>query len=115
MSSYVKIIALVGLIGVSFSCGYKWRDYQIVQERLHQEEIDKEANKAFLKGQTELLDKMNQSLKEFDRGNKVNEKTIIKEKTKTVFRNVCVSDDYVRMFNETSESGKSQLPSETKR
>lgn len=114
MSSYVKVVALVALIGVSFSCGYKLRDYQIVQERLHQEQIDKASKEAFLQGQSVLVDKMNQSLKEFDRGNKVNEKTIIQEKTKTVFRNICSTDEYVRMFNEASENGKSKLPRNTK-
>lgn len=111
---YVKILAIVAVVVASFSGGYKWKDYQVTQEKLQKEVLEKETNKAFLQGQEHILDKMNQSLKEFDRGNKVNEKTIIQEKTKTVFRNICSTDEYVRMFNEASEAGKSKLPRNTK-
>lgn len=104
MSPKVKLIAIVVALVLSFGGGYtvaKW----------HQDSIElaaqKAADKASTKFQTEQKDiaqDVMASLDQWKNSNVQIQQKVIHEKLQPVFSNVCVSDEYVRLFNQQTNS-----------
>ena len=92
---------IVFLVGVGVWGGYSYRDYQVAEAELNNEKLISVAKDAYQEG----------LVKDVLAKNKHTKEVLTYEKTKPEFYNVCVTDNYVRVFNEQSEQYIQKLPS----
>lgn len=107
----IKIISAFVLLitGCYFSYqqGYDARDKLVVSDKLVQAKNEQERQKAQQDIATEVL----KGLSDWKENTQTIVENTIHEKTKPVFINICASDDYVRMFNDTVTAAETRLSS----
>lgn len=102
---------IVFLVGAGVWGGYSYRDYQVAEAELSNEKLISVAKDAYQEGLVTLSTNYKNDLKDVLAKNKDTKEVLTYEKTKPEFYNVCVTDNYVRVFNEQSEQYIQKLPS----
>lgn len=107
----MKGYIILGAVLISFILGYKISSW-------HQDSIELVAERAAIKSgesyqqdQKDLASRVITSLDEWKESNRGTNETIIREKVKPVFYNVCVSEPYVKLFNDATNNYQRQADS----
>lgn len=106
------LIAVVVSLALAFTAGWKASSWHQDSIELTAQKAADKASKQFQTEQTNLAADVINSLDEWRKGNVQIQERVIHEKLQPVFSNVCVTDEYVRLFNEqtnrlsSSGSGK---------
>lgn len=107
-----KYYIFAALIVISFIGGYTVSNWHHDSIDLVAEKAAKKASDQFQVDQTQIADNVQKSLDDWRKSNVIVQEKITREKLQPVFSNVCVTDDYIGMFNEqtnkfsSSGSGK---------
>lgn len=102
---------IVFLVGAGVWGGYSYRDYQVAEAELNNQKLISVAKDAYQEGLVTLSTNYKNDLKDVLAKNKHTKEVLTYVKTKPEFYNVCVTDNYVRVFNEQSEQYIQKLPS----
>lgn len=108
-----KIIAVVVAVVISFGSGItvaNWHHDSV--ELVAQKAADKVADK-FSGDQQSIADGVIKSLDSWKENNVQIKESIIREKLQPIFTTQCVTDDYVRMFNEQTNGKRTGSASES--
>lgn len=106
-SVLITVVATVLVLGAgAYTCyqaGYKARVNEERQERLDDAELEQQR----LKAQQELASDVLRGLADWSQNTKIVE--IRHEKTNTIFRNKCLTEQYQRMYNERVTEAETRL------
>lgn len=104
MPTHVRMFIFAILLGLSFTSG-------VVVTNWHQDSVELAATKAaakvsdkFQHDQKDIADDVTKSLDQWKQNNVIVQERITREKLQPVFSNVCVTDEYVRLFNKQTNT-----------
>lgn len=113
MPTSLKPYLIVVAIALSFGAGYKvsnWHEASI--ELVAQKAADGVA-KQFQGNQKEIADNVQKSLDDWRQNNVIVQEKITREKLQPVFSNVCVTPEYVKLFNQQTNSAGTSSASQS--
>lgn len=102
--SYWKVGLCAILIAVSFGAGMLVSNWHHDSIELVAQKAAKKSADNFQVEQSQIADGVQKSLDEWRQNNVIIQEKITREKLQPVFSTVCVTDDYIRMFNEQTKS-----------
>ncbi len=102
--SYWKVALCAILIVVSFGAGMVVSNWHHDSLELVAQKAAKKSADSFQSDQAQIADGVQKSLDEWRQNNVIIQEKITREKLQPVFNTVCVTDDYVRLFNEQTNS-----------
>lgn len=95
------------LVVLSFGAGYTTSNWHHDSLELVAEKAAKKSADDFQVDQQAIADNVQKSLDDWRSSNVIYQEKITREKLQPVFNNYCATDDYVRVFNEQTNSYKS--------
>lgn len=106
-----KYYIFAALIAISFGAGYKVANWHTDSLELVAEKAAKQTADKFQVDQSQIADNVQKSLDDWRKKNVIVQEKITREKLQPVFNNVCSTDEYVRLFNEQTNSAASSVSS----
>lgn len=102
-----KYYLCAALIAIAFGAGVVVSNWHHDSLELVAQKAAKQSADSFQVDQTQIADDVQKSLNEWRQNNVIVQEKITREKLQPVFSTVCVTDDYVRLFNEQTNSKSS--------